>query len=443
MADTVNISQMEQAFKERYPTTEKFIRASPVIKRLQEDFPFDDGGSPGKAWNEGILMTEEQAVVYSVAGTDADLPTPIALKMERARFVGNKIEMVSAVSLEAALRGDNDQKTLARTVFTAQESMRNTHVMRKEWMLINGGRSVGEIAVGGIAAGANAAQKLVTFTPESWVPTLWARSVNAKFDFYDLDSEDGDPASTKRNTSSATASFTGVFVNFETRTVTFNATAAADWAAVVAGDRVWFHSSYLNESLGLTRIAADQTGSIFLTAPEGSSTVPTYGIWKGISKDLAGEPLTMSYILQLTSDVADRSETDSALTLRVSPRQYHGLNIELAASRRYDASYEKRKGKNGFEEIEFYSPNGNIVIKSHKLLRWGEATLTDDTCFSRRGVTEMVNSFPDGNGEFRLYRLRDTKNQLEYRTYSQDGMFCTKPFRAVLFTNCAVPGVEA
>lgn len=441
MADTINVGQMEQAYKERYPTTEAFIKASPVIRNIQQDFPFDNGGTPGKAWNEAICMTEEQGVVYSQAGTDATLPTPIALKMERARFIGNKIEMVSAVSLEAALRGQDNDQSMARTVMTAHGSMRDTHLMRKEWMLLNGGRSVAEIAVGGIAAGNSATQKLLTFTPESWVPTLWARAVNATFDIYDSTSEDLDTNSVKRNTSSASAVFTCTYVDFDARTVTFSAPAAGDWTNVVATDRLWWSTSYLNESLGMTGIAKNQTGSIFLTAPEGSNTVPVYGIWKGITKNLAGDPLTMNYILDFCAEIADRSETDNALTLRVGPRQYHGLNIELTASRRYDGSY-KKDIQNGFESIEFYSPNGIIRIKNHKLMRWGEALLTDDTVFSRRGVVEMQNMFPDPSieGGFRLYRLRDTKNQLEYRTYSQDGMFCNKPFRAMLFTNASVPG---
>jgi hypothetical protein len=435
----VNVDQMSQAFKERYPTTEAFIKASQVIKQLQADFPFDNGGIPGKAWNEAILMTEEQGVVYSTAGTDATLPTPIPMKMERARFVGNKIEMVSAVSLEAALRGDTNDQSMARTVFTAQGSMRDTHVMRKEWNLLNGGRSVAEIDTGGIAAGATSAQKKLTFTVESWVPTLWTRAVNATFDIYDEDSEARDANSVKRNDSSASAVYTCVSVDFDTRTVTFNAPASSDWDDVVAGDRLWWSTSYLQESLGMTAIAADTSGSIFLTPPEGSSTVPVYGIWKGITKDLSGAPLTMNSITDFCAEVADRSSEDNILTLRVGPRQYHGLNIELTASRYYDGSY-KKDITNGFESIRFYTPNGQIQIKSHRLMRWGEALLTDDTCFSRRGVTEMENTFPDGSGGFKLYRLRDTKNQLEFRTYSQDGMFCNKPYRAVIFKNASVPG---
>lgn len=439
MPNEVNVDQMAQAFKERYPTTEAYVKASQVISDLQRDFPFDSGGQPGKAWNEAILMTEEQGVVYSAAGTDATLPTPIPMKMERARFIGNKIEMVSAVSLEAALRGDSADQTMARTVITAQNSMRDTHLMRKEWNLLNGGRSVGEIDTGGIAAGASATQKLITFTVESWVPTLWTRAVNATFDIYDLDSEDRDPASVKRNASSATAVYTCAAVNFDTRTVTLNAPNASDWSSVVAGDRIWWSTSYLNETLGMMGITSDTTGSIFLAPPEGSSTVPVYGIWKGLTKDLAGDPLTMNVISDFCAEVADRSDKDNMLTLRVGPRQYHGLAIELAASRYYDGSWSKDI-TNGFESIKFVTPNGTIRIKSHRLMRWGEALLSDDTVFSRRGVTEMENTFPDGSGGFKLYRLRDTKNQLEFRTYSQDGMFCNKPFRSVIFKNASVPG---
>jgi len=437
MATEVNVDQMSQAFKERYPTTEAYVKAAQVITDLQRDFPFDSGGLPGKAWNEAILMTDEQGVVYSAAGTDATLPTPIAMKMERARFVGNKIEMVSAVSLEAALRGDSNDQTMARTVITAQNSMRDTHLMRKEWNLLNGGRSVAEVL--SVANGSAATEKLVTFTVNSWIPTLWTRAVNATFDIYDATSEALSGSATKRNTSSATAVYTCTKVDFDTRTVTFTAPNSSDWSGVIANDRLWWSTSYRNETLGMMGIAADTSGSIFLTPPEGSTTVPVYGIWKGITKDLAGDPLTMNVISDYCAEVADRSDKDNNLTLRVGPRQYHGLAIELAASRYYDGSWKKNI-TNGFESIEFYTPNGTIRIKSHRLMRWGEALLTDDSTYSRRGVTEMENTFPDGSGGFKLYRLRDTKNQLEFRTYSQDGMFCNRPNRSVIFKNANVPG---
>lgn len=435
MPDNVNVDQMEQAFRERYPTDQDFIKASPSTKRLQDDFPFDNGGTPGKAWNQAILMTNEQAVVYSVAGTDAVLPTPIPLKMERARILGNKIEMVSAVSLEAALRGDSPEQSMANTVRTAQESQRDTHVLRKEWQLLYGRMPLGKVL--SVAAGASAAQKVVSLALPYWVPTVWAGATNAQFDIYDSDSEDLDTGSVKRNTSSASAVFTMNDWSPTARTVTMTATAAGDWSGVVAGDFIWWVSSYLNETAGMHSIAADQTGSIFLTAPEGSVTVPVYGQWKGVSTDLGGENLSMAYVLQFCADIADRSSEDSILTLRVGPRQYHGLNLEISSLRRLSDSVT-RKVENGFEVISYNSPNGEIRIKTHKFMRWGEALLTDDSCFSHRGVTAMETAFP---GYGKLYRLRDASNAVDFRSYSQSAMFCTKPFRAARFTNLGIPGV--
>lgn len=436
MPDVVDVDQMTQAFRERYPTDQDFVKASPSTKRLQEDFPFDNGGTPGKAWNEAILMTNEQGVVYSPAGTDALLPTPIPLKMERARFIGNKIEMVSAVSLEAALRGDTPEQSMANTVRTAQESQRDTHVLRKEWLLLYGKMPLGKVV--SVAAGASAAQKIVTFDASYWVPAIWAGATNAQFDIYDLDSEALNVASVKRNTSSATAVYTMNDWSPTARTVTLTATAAGDWSAVVAGDFIWWTTAYLNETAGMNAIAADQTGSLFLTAPEGSVTVPVYGQWKGLNTDLAGANLSMAYILQFCADIADRSSEDSVLTLRVGPRQYHGLNIELSAQRRYSDSVT-RKVEAGFEVISYNSPNGEIRIKGHKLMRWGDALLTDDSCFSHRGVTAMETAFP---GFGKMYRLRDTKNQVDFRSYSQSGMYCNKPFRAARFYNLGIPGVS-
>ena len=435
MADTIDVTQVSQAFKERYK--DGFIKASPVIKQLQTDFPFDDGGQPGVKYSEAIRMTDEQGVTASLAGEDVTLNDPVALKMEKASFLGNKIEFRSRVSIEAVKRALSSPQAMAETLFVRQESMRDSHMVHKEWTLMNGGQSIGEIDTGGIAAGASAVQKVITFTAESWCPTWWARAMNMKFDIYDEDSEDLDDTSTKRNTSSATAHYRVDDWDPDARTVTFTASAAGDWTNVVAGDRLWRYGFFLKESYGMARIAKDQTGSIFLQAPEGSSTIPVYGQWKGIL-DSNGGIFTMERVLRKVSDIADRSEDEMALTLRVPPRQYHGLNIELAASRYFDGSYQ-RKATNGFQSIEFYSPNGTVILKPYKYLKWGQALLTDDSCFSRRGVSDTTTVF-EGSGE--MYFLRQDINQLEFRSYSQDGMFCNKPFRACLFDGLSVPGVS-
>lgn len=432
MADTIDVAQVSQAFKERY--NDGFIKASPVIKQLQEDFPFDDGGQPGVKYSEAIRMTDEQGITASIAGEDLTLLDPVALKMEKASFLGNKLEMRSRVSIEAVKRALASPQAMAETLFVRQESMRDSHMVHKEWTLMNGGQSLGEVE--SVAAGSSSAQKVVTLTAESWCPTWWARATNMKLDIYDLTSEDLDDTAVKRNTSSASAYYRVDDWDPEAHTVTLTASGGAgDWGSVVAGDRLWRLGFFLKESYGMARIAKDQTGSIFLQAPEGSSTIPVYGQWKGIL-DEDGGIFTMERVLRKVADIADRSEDEMRLTLRIPPRQYHGLNIELAASRYFDGSYQ-RKAQNGFQSIEFYSPSGTVTLKSYKYLKWGQALLTDDTCFSRRGVSDTTTVF-EGSGE--MYFLRQDINQLEFRSYSQDGMFCNKPFRACLFDGLSVPG---
>lgn len=433
MADTIDVTQVSQTFKERYK--DGFIKASPVIRQLQSDFPFDDSGMPGVKYSEAIRMTDEQGVTASLAGEDLTLNDPVALKMEKASFLGNKIEFRSRVSIEAVKRALNNPQAMAETLFVRQESMRDSHMVHKEWTLMNGGQSLGEIE--DVAAGASAVQKIVTITAKSWCPTWWSRATNMKLDIYDLDSEALDENSVKRNTSSASAFYRVDDWDPDTRTVTLTASAAGDWTNVVAGDRLWRYGFFLKESFGMARIAKDQTGSIFLQAPEGSSTIPVYGQWKGIL-DSDGGIFTMERVLRKVADIADRSEDEMALVLRLPPRQYHGLNIELAASRYFDGSFQ-RKGTNGFQSIEFYSPSGTVTLKSYKYLKWGQALLTDDMCFSRRGVSDTTTVF-EGSGE--MYFLRQDINQLEFRSYSQDGMFCNKPFRSCLFDGLEVPGVS-
>lgn len=432
MADTIDVAQVSQSFKERYK--DGFIKASPVITQLQQDFPFDDAGQPGVKYSEAIRMTDEQGITFSEAGEDLTLNDPIALKMEKASFLGNKIEFRSRVSIEAVKRALGTPQAMAETLFVRQESMRDSHMVHKEWTLMNGGQSLGEIE--SVAAGASAVQKIVTITAKSWCPTWWSRATNMRLDIYTANSEDLNSGATKRNTSSATASYRVDDWDPDARTVTLTATASGDWTSVVATDRLWRYGSYLKESYGMARIAKDQSGSIFLQAPEGSSTIPVYGQWKGILDDDGGI-YTMERVLRRVSDISDRSEDEMMLTLRLPPRQFHGLNIELAASRYFDGSY-KRTAENGFSSIEFYSAGGTVRLKPYKYLKWGQALLTDDTCFSRRGVSDTTTVF-EGSGE--MYFLRQDINQLEFRSFSQDGMFCNKPFRACLFDDLDVPGV--
>jgi hypothetical protein len=431
MAASIDVAQVQNMYKEVYGDDASFVKASEEERQLQEAFPFQAGDKPGDKYVEAIRMSGEHGFTFRQSGVQRNFNPSVALRIERATFLGKILEFTSTAEIDAVARAvQGGRQAFKDTIGVKQEAMRDALIKHTEWSLLNGGRDLGVIA--SVAAGSSAAEKVLTITEGSWAPTFFAESENMPLDIYD--STSGVLSGTAVRRSSGTDKFTIVSFDMDARTLTVLADDSTDWAAVVAGDRLWRYSSYLNEDLGIIGITADQSGELFLEDPD-----RVYGMMKGVVDDEGGA-LTFARVKKMVARIARRSSRKAKFNVRVSPLQWYALDIEASGSRNYDSSYRKT-ATNGFSSIEFDSPYGLISIIGHAFMKDGEAHVSDDRVFSRRGVSDIDFTVFSQNGEKYNYTVLQERNAVQWRAFSQQGMFSKMPGRTGLFTGLEVPSI--
>lgn len=401
-----------------------FLKATEVETTLQDLIKFDSGDAPGLDYEQAIQMTREWGYSFRAAGSAAPTMNPaVALKVEKATILGTIMDFRSAIEVETMKRALTSKQAFRNHVGLRMEAMRDTMTFLLEWNLIYGGAPVGIIT--GLPSGSSATYT-VTITNASWCGGFWAGSENLPLDIYASDD------STKRNTSSSTAAFRVQSYDLDARTVTLVADSSSDWGSVTSGDHIWLYGATASTVFpGISTIIANQTSTI------NNISATTYAMWRGV-QNTTSEQISMAGILQLDAKVAERSGGKKvAKKLLVSPRNYGLLNADLSGNRRYDGSYSRVKGDNGFGEIEYYSPSGLISVEAHKYVKDGDALLINPTHWKRVGPSDITFDSPAGSEGYFL--LVPDKQQYEYRGYSHQGLLCDAPAANAIHTNLVVP----
>lgn len=432
----VDTNQVFAQFKEVYG--DDFIKMSMVDKQLYDAFAFKKGDEPGRAYYEAIRMTEEQGFTFGVAGGVGKrlLNNAIALKTERASFIGNILEFKSEVDAEAMVRGMSTKQAFRDTVGIIQEGQRDSLFFHLEYTLLRGGAPVGVISAVAADPAANAARRLVTLSTSGYSDAFWSNSENMPLDIYDSTSAVNSGTAVRRNTVVATVLqlFRVIAWYPDTRQLLVEADTATDWTAgpVAAGDCFWRTGSYLKESMGMLPICASSAQTIF------GISQSTYGKWNSFRDTVAG-PLTMTRIQRAIANIRGRSAMKAAYTCRLHPLQWEAVHNDLTALRRFDSSYKVSKADAGHSEIEFFSAAGSVKILSNVFMPLDSAIITDDTVWSRRGASDVhFNMSAPGSLDV-MYVVNTDSNSVQFRAYSQQGMFCNRLNRNAYLGNLDIP----
>lgn len=430
----IDTNQVYAMYKEVYG--ENFIKMSMVDKQLYDAFSFEKGDEPGRAYYEAIRMTEEQGFTFGLAGGTGKriLNAAIALKTERASFIGNILEFKSEVDAEAMVRGLTNKQAFRDTVGVIQEGQRDSLFFHLEYTLLRGGAPVGTISAVAADPAANAARRLVTLSTTGYADAFWSNSENMPLDIYDSTSAVNNVSSTRRNTVVATVLqlFRVIAWYPDTRQLLVEADTAGDWGTVVAGDCLWRTGSYLKESMGMLPICAASGQTIF------GISQSTYGKWNSF-RDTAAGPISMNRIQRAIANIRGRSAMKAAYTCRLHPLQWEAVHNDLTALRRFDSSYKVAKADAGHSEIEFYSAAGSVRILSNVFMPLDSAIITDDTVWTRRGASDVhFNMSAPGSLDV-MYVVNTDSNSVQFRAYSQQGMFCNRLNRNAYLGNLDIP----
>jgi hypothetical protein len=157
-------------------------------------------------------------------------------------------------------------------------------------------------------------------------------------------------------------------------------------------------------------------------------------LWKGNNVSITGQ-LTFAKLLSGIAKAVQRGLQEKVLVL-VNPDTWAVLAADLAALRKFDGSYTKSMGDNGFETLKFYGQNGEIEIIPHSIIKPSEAFAFPAKRVRRVGAQEISFKTP-GFTEDMFLPLPNNAGY-ELRVYTDQAVLIETPARCVYlsgFTN--------
>lgn len=361
----------------------------------------------GDKYIQPVTLTHELG--FTVGSGAFTLNSAIAASYAEAQVQGKNLLLRSQVSYDAMSKASNSKKSFAKWSEQIVGNMTASFTKRLEILHFYGGTGLGAVSALDDTAGVNT----LTITTASWATGIWAGSEGMTLDAY--------TTTTKQNTN-ALLSVTATDLTARTVTVTGNAT---DTAAIDVGSVLYFRGFYGNEISGLDAITTN-TGTLF------NISAATYALWKGNSFSAASGRMTFSK-LQGAISLAVNKGLDEKVTVFCSIPTYADLNSDMAASRKFDASYKASKGDNGFESICFYGVNGEIEIVPSIYVKEGEAFCVPMSKLKRIGSSDITMKMPGKEDDQLVLQVPDT-TAYEMRLYYDGALFCERPAWLVKIT---------
>jgi hypothetical protein len=175
------------------------------------------------------------------------------------------------------------------------------------------------------------------------------------------------------------------------------------------------------EMAGLKKIITN-TGSLF------GIDASVYDLWKGNSVSTSGQ-LTMAKVLSAVSKAVQRG-LDSDACVLVNPSTWADLASNLAALRRFDGSYSKKKSSNGSEELEYVGQNGVLKIVPYNLVKEGDCFIFPEDKVMRIGARELGLNDPT-RPQDEIFFTIPGKAGVGLRSYTNQAIFLEAPAQAV------------
>lgn len=415
---TTTPAQLSGLFKEAYgddvynliPDVAKIVKMVSFVSRDKEE---------GNKYHQPVIVSSEHGVTYAAPQAGAfTLNSAISMNMQDAQVEGSQLLLRSALSYDAAAKASNSKKAFMKATELLVENMLESITKRLEICVLYGGSGIG---VADSSVNTNATTTVIQLTTASWASGIWSGAEQAQLNFYNI------PADTLVS-SGADAIFTVSAVDTILRKITVTGTAtgitALD-AALGSNDcNIYFKGSKAAEMTGINGILTN-TGTLF------NISATTWNLWKANSYAVGSAQLTMGKVLAGIATAVDRGLNEK-VDLFLNPKTWANLNSDLAALRRYDGSYSRRKLDNGAESISYYGQNGEIEVVSHNCIKEGEAFALPMKRLKRLGAQDVSFKTP-GRGDDIFTQLADSAGY-ELRVYTDQAVFLETPARGVKFT---------
>ena len=164
------------------------------------------------------------------------------------------------------------------------------------------------------------------------------------------------------------------------------------------------------------------TGSLF------GIDAATYDLWKGNVVTTTGQ-LTMAKVLSAVAKAVQRG-LDEKATVLVNPATWADLASNLAALRRFDGSYSRKKAENGSEKLEYISQNGVLAIVSYNIVKEGDCFIFPEDKTIRIGARDLGLNDPT-RPQDEIFFTIPGKAGVGVRAYTNQAIFLESPAQAV------------
>lgn len=368
---------------------------------------------PGNFYNQPCILTNEHGFTYGgVAGNAFELLGAINSTSANAQVQGTELVLRSFLSIGAVSRSQNSKAAFVSETKLLVENMLKSFAKRMEIQLMYGRAGLGVVE--------SVAGQVIKIEDHEWAPGIWSGGENMKITILNaaLTVTHGD--------------FTVSAVSLETKEIT----VVEATGAILATDVIFFLSAasagpVFNEFAGIHKIITN-TGVLF------NINASAYNLWKGnvveVGTNFTGGEAILSFAkIERGIEVAmNKGLSDEAVTVICNPGSWTNLLTEQAAKRSYDSSYSKEKFVQGAKAIEFYGANGMIEIVSSIYCKEGYAYMLPIAEFMRVGSSDI--SFEQAGMEGKYVRLLENHNGYEFRAYSDQSLYTSKPGLCTLLT---------
>jgi hypothetical protein len=399
----------------------------PKASKLSDMIPFVPSElQNGKHYEQPVVLSAEAGFTYSLDTQNAyDLNDSVGMNMQSAIVPGADIVLDSTVGYNQAARASHSATSFKSVMSTKFENMLKSSEKRLEIAMLYGNKNIGSAAAQAVATTDPLA---IVIDTASWATGIWAGSENANVVFSRASSD---------AVVDSLLSFKVAKVDVDNRTIYFAPGTAGTpgsltnlEAAIEAyACNIHFYGSVSNNSgtiayaemAGLKKIITN-TGSLF------GIDAATYDLWKGNSVVTSGQ-LTMQKVLSAVSRAVQRG-LDSDAVVMVNPNTWADLASNLAALRRFDGSYSRKKNVNGSEELEYVSQNGALKIVSYNLVKEGDCFIFPEDKVMRIGARELGLNDPT-RPQDEIFFTIPGKAGVGLRAYTNQAIFLEAPAQAV------------
>jgi len=422
----INTGDLNSLYKVAY--AKGIIDEIPDASKLADMIPFVPSDlQNGKHYEQPVVLAAEQGFTYSLDSQTAyDLNDSVGMAMQSAVVPGADIVLDSTVGYNQAARASHSATSFKSVMSTKFENMLKSSRKRLEIAYLYGQDNIGLAATQDV--GSPTTSLTFTVTTASWATGIWSGLENANIVFARTSNDTAvdslrsfkvsavDPILRQVTVEAGTAGTAGTIATLETAIEAYG--VSIYFYGAVSGSAGSFAFA---EMAGLKKIMTN-TGTLF------GIDAAAYDLWRGNSVDVTGQ-LTMAKILSAVSTAVQRG-LDVDACVFVNPSTWSDLASNLAALRRFDGSYNKKKGENGFEVLEYIGQNGKLSIHSYNIVKEGDCMIFPQDEVIRIGARELSLNDPTRPADEIFFTIPG-KAGVGLRAYTNQAIFCESPAHTV------------